>query len=1081
MITKLENQYSRIVVERRILFDGAAIETLAEESQPSDLVENPKNIEVSIQNDKFEGLVSAVEDGKNSIYVIDEGLDDVASIVELVPSDAHIIMLSVDYDITRLASEVTEFNNIDALHIITHANQNGAFQIGQTMVDANNINQIYQDEWLKIGNALAENADVLIYGCDLAASTAGEQTLVELAEVLGSDIAASEDITGISGDWDLEFQIGAIEEQSFAAPDWQGNLDLVPVISIPSIALFSEDQPLIFADAGVAQISVGDLNGSVAEVQLAVAVGSLSLTQSADVTLTEGTGTNDSTVTLQGSVASVNAALNSLVYTPDEDYNGLVNITVNLTDSFPLVPITVTAVLPLSISAVSDIVADAYDVPVNASVTLDLMGNDTFENLGASITSFTSPANGTISQDISGNYIYTPNTNFQGQDSFEYTVTSNGTVETATVTMNVNTAPVANDTTGSGNEDSTITLNVLADASDVDGDSLTVSAPVVESGQGTVTVSNNQIVFTPATDFNGEAVISYTVADGNGGTDTGEVTVTVNPQNDAPVANGTTGSGNEDSTITLNVLADASDVDGDSLTVSAPVVESGQGTVTVSNNQIVFTPATDFNGEAVISYTVADGNGGTDTGEVTVTVNPQNDAPVAGDVTAETRPSETVTIDVIAQARDADGDEMTIELPVLETGRGSLSIENNNIVFTPAEDYLGEASISYQLVDENGARDSGSVTVTVSENVAPIATDMSIHTEEDTSVKVNLLDLVSDHEGDNLSFPEARVVTGEGQVSIENGELTFTPGENFNGVAEISYTVADEYSGTDSANITVTVSAVNDQPVVNNTTGQETTAGNQVTLDVLAAAEDADGDVLTVSNPVLLSGEGAVSVSDNKVVYTPSESYSGQAVIQYTVTDSSGASVTATVTITVNAIERVEMGDDIGNITLINEALNRGENFSYQAIDYDPVLLDAINGISLLPSQVDVSQNQPNLSVVNNFSVVESFNQISTLASSTNNLTGFDSSNIAFEPAESSLEPNLDQPLNGGETEPSSETLEIQELEADELDEALELDGITEGAAVSTDIANNTYLSDELDRLTHEQVEQMKGLLTMLS
>ncbi|WP_460752112.1 tandem-95 repeat protein, partial [Marinomonas epiphytica] len=195
----------------------------------------------------------------------------------------------------------------------------------------------------------------------------------------------------------------------------------------------------------------------------------------------------------------------------------------------------------------------------------------------------------------------------------------------------------------------------------------TVSNPVLDSGQGSVQVSDNKIVYTPALNFNGEAQISYTISDGNGGSDTATVTVTVNPVNDAPVINDATGSGDEDNSITLDVLAHASDVDGDDLTVSNPSLITGQGTLAIVNNEILYTPADNFNGEAQINYTVSDGNGGSDTGTITVTVNPVNDAPIANDTTGAGDEDTSITLDVVASATDADGDTLTVSNPVLDS------------------------------------------------------------------------------------------------------------------------------------------------------------------------------------------------------------------------------------------------------------------------------------------------------------------------------------------------------------------------------------------------------------------------------
>ncbi|MHA2879792.1 tandem-95 repeat protein, partial [Vibrio campbellii] len=137
--------------------------------------------------------------------------------------------------------------------------------------------------------------------------------------------------------------------------------------------------------------------------------------------------------------------------------------------------------------------------------------------------------------------------------------------------------------------------------------------------------------------------------------DSAEVSVTVNPVNDAPVANDDSAVTDEDTPVTINVLPNDTDIDGDTLSIVNASVPADQGTVEIVDGKLVFTPADNFNGEATISYTVSDG-ALEDSAEVTVTVNPINDAPVANDDSAVTDEDTPVTIDVLPNDTDVDGD-----------------------------------------------------------------------------------------------------------------------------------------------------------------------------------------------------------------------------------------------------------------------------------------------------------------------------------------------------------------------------------------------------------------------------------------
>ncbi len=188
-----------------------------------------------------------------------------------------------------------------------------------------------------------------------------------------------------------------------------------------------------------------------------------------------------------------------------------------------------------------------------------------------------------------------------------------------------NNAPVAADDTANTNEDVSVTIDVLANDSDPDGHSLTVS---VQTGpaNGTALISgDNTVAYSPDANFNGMDSFEYEVSDGNGGVDTATVNVMVSAINDAPVAENDTAVTNEDVSVTINVLANDSDPDGHSLTVTVPTGPASGTAVVNVDNTVTYSPDADFNGMDSFEYEVNDGNGGTDTANITVTVNPVSD------------------------------------------------------------------------------------------------------------------------------------------------------------------------------------------------------------------------------------------------------------------------------------------------------------------------------------------------------------------------------------------------------------------------------------------------------------------------
>ena len=183
-----------------------------------------------------------------------------------------------------------------------------------------------------------------------------------------------------------------------------------------------------------------------------------------------------------------------------------------------------------------------------------------------------------------------------------------------------NNTPTALADSATTSEDIVVNIDVLSNDDDVDGDALTVDA-VTQPANGSVVVNADETVaYTPASNFNGNDGFSYTVADGQGGSDTATVTVNVSAVNDAPAAANDSATTSEDLAVTIDVLSNDDAVDGDTLTVDS-VTQPANGSVVINADETVsYTPASNFSGIDSFDYTVADGQGGTGTATVTVTV-----------------------------------------------------------------------------------------------------------------------------------------------------------------------------------------------------------------------------------------------------------------------------------------------------------------------------------------------------------------------------------------------------------------------------------------------------------------------------
>ncbi|ENO1333622.1 tandem-95 repeat protein [Vibrio parahaemolyticus] len=537
---------------------------------------------------------------------------------------------------------------------------------------------------------------------------------------------------------------------------------------------------------------------------------------------------------------------------PTADWNGSETLTFTATDSSGE---SVSQTVNFTVAPVADIVADTATVVEDTPTIIKVLGNDTFEGDGkvVSLDANNGPANGTVSVNPDGSVTYTPNDNYHGADSFTYIVTSGGVSESTTVEVNVtpvNDAPVAKDDIATTQEDTAVTIDVLPNDTDVDGDKLSIESASVPKEQGTVEVVDGKLVFTPAENFNGDAEITYTVTDG-ALTDQATVNVTVNAVNDTPVVESSIADQTlaEDFTpYTINLNTAFSDVDNVDGELSFSVSGNSNIQVSIVNGIATFTPTADWNGSEALTFTATDPSGESVSQMVNFTV-----APVA-DIVADkaTVVEDTPTIIKVLGNDTFEGDGKVVSLDTNNgPANGTVSVNpDGSVTYTPNDNYHGTDSFTY-IVTSGGVSESTTVSVDVTPvNDAPVAKDDIATTQEDTAVTIDVLPNDSDVDGDKLSIESASVPKEQGTIEVVNGKLVFTPAENFNGDAEITYTVTDGQL-TDEAKVTVTVNPVNDAPTIK-VDAVEGITENAVSTDTLVATlevadTDTPEDQLTVS------------------------------------------------------------------------------------------------------------------------------------------------------------------------------------------------------------------------------------------
>lgn len=370
--------------------------------------------------------------------------------------------------------------------------------------------------------------------------------------------------------------------------------------------------------------------------------------------------------------------------------------------------------------ACSNTPPDAVDDPATVAEdsganSIDVLANDTDANGDTlTITALTQGAHGSVALAGGGTGLtYTPGANFFGGDSFTYTIgDGNSGIDTATVTVNVTNvqdAPNAVDDTATVAEDSAgNNLAVLGNDSDVDLDALSISA-VTQGGHGSVSTNGSTVSYTPATNFFGSDSFTYTISDGQGGSDTATVNVTVTNVNDPPVASANNYSMNQDTTLTIaapGVLGNDSDIDGDTLNAQLVANVSHGMVMLASNGSFTYAPNLSFAGTDSFTYKANDGVADSNTVLVTIVIaDTQPPAITAGLATAVLWPPNHELVDVGLTLSTTDNSSaVTTQLTVYSDEDDLMRGSGNH---SPDSKYAAPATL--RLRAERSGNDDGRI------------------------------------------------------------------------------------------------------------------------------------------------------------------------------------------------------------------------------------------------------------------------------------------------------------------------------------------------------------------------------------
>lgn len=545
-----------------------------------------------------------------------------------------------------------------------------------------------------------------------------------------------------------------------------------------------------------------------------------------------------------------------------------------------------------------------------------------------------------------GQISYKPPTDLYGvTDTIEYIVQdSRGASAVAVIKIKltaVDDAPaVVSEVIRNAKEDTNLRIDaalLLANDFDPDFNAQAGAAPLHITAVGNAVHGQafvdgtGQIIFVPDENFNGTATFEYTVTDDTGLSTTGKAEVEVGAVNDGPRAFGEVITSQEDEKLVIDpdlLLANEEDADiqrGEQQRLMVVAVDQAvNGTVSLEGGHVIFTPTSNFSGEASFRYTVSDGAGGLTQAVAKINVAAVNDAPTllnrAFQGTEETPLNITVG-QLLAGVVDAeDGTAGISFVEARNAVGGTLERTGDTFTFTPGANFTGAAHFDYVVQDAQGAESVAVVTMSFNNvNDAPVfvaGSHLAKAGEEDQEVRISLSALKQmfvDVDGDAITVDTANLVAVNSGDTIrfdaQTQEIVFKAKANANGTRQFDVRVQDS-NGVYSAyeRLDVGIQALNDAPIVNAVGFQMLEDGgyNDMNLQawsyisyssLLSASSDAEGDVLSIlaaANGRTVDGRLVNLVNDvanNRVGILAPLNYNGAITFDFTVSDGHGAQV----------------------------------------------------------------------------------------------------------------------------------------------------------------------------------------------
>ena len=680
----------------------------------------------------------------------------------------------------------------------------------------------------------------------------------------------------------------------------------------------------------------------------------------------------------------------SFTYTPTASFTGEDSFEYEICDNG--VPQgCATAIVTITVNSQGDLYANndiAFVTENDILYGTTVLVNDG-DSDGSTLTVNTTPisdvTNGILVLNGDGTYIYTPDSDFNGTDTYTYKVCNNEEpeeCETAIVTIFVipiNDIIYAVDDEATIDEDNVLNgTTVLVNDGDNDNSQITANTePITLPHNGSVTIyPNGTYTYIPEPNYYGTDDFVYEIYNDENPQETAQATVsiTINPINDPPLAINDLVFTDEGNPVSDFVLPNDSDPDDDNITVNTtPVSDPSNGDVILNGDgSFTYTPDPGFTGNDSFTYEICDDGVPQECEQaiVTIIVNETGTLYANDDIATVDEDEVLNGTTVLVNDDDADGSTLTVNtIPIEDPTNGDVILNGDGTyTYTPNEHFYGDDSFVYEVCNDEDPQECKTATVYITVNPVndpPLAVDDNYYIDEDVTLNGNVIPNDSDVDvEDDITVNTTPIsdVTNGILTLNDDGTFTYTPNLGYVGEDNFTYEICDNGvpQACDQADVTITI---NDAGTLYANDDYEEVYEDYVLNGntVMINDGDTDGSTLSVNTTVVSPvSHGILTLNTNGTfTYTPETNYFGNDQFEYEVVNDEDPQESTTAIVYINVIPVNDAPTAVDDYYTIAYEQELSDNILPN--DYDPdnedlvaipvTLHNTTNGVITLESQ----------------------------------------------------------------------------------------------------------------------------------